>query len=356
MDACPGPCSSGLWTVLEGEQTFFVGSLDAEGDGIEGSYQLYRLDGGQPEKLTRLTAFLGDGPGGGIGYVAQVGSRLVFNAADAEHGAEPRAVDLAPEFCVPSAVTLCLGGGRFRAEVEWTDFSGGTGSGQANTLTKDSGSFWFFDPANLELVVKVIDGTAINGNHWVFFGSLSNVAFTLTVTDLHTGAEAVYANPSGRFASRGDTNALPSPAAGSKWDPVASSGASNKTAGKIVDLKEAAESMPSGACQASDISLCIGGRFLASVDWKDFQGGRGVGHALPLTDDTGGFWFFDSANVELMIKILDGTSINGSRWVFYGSLSDVEFDLTVVDTETGQAKVYRNESGTFASVGDLEAF
>ncbi|MGH9362042.1 MAG: hypothetical protein ACRD2T_09000, partial [Thermoanaerobaculia bacterium] len=102
-----------------------------------------------------------------------------------------------------------LKGGRFAVEVAWSDFSGGRGAGRAVPLTADTGSFWFFDDANLELVVKVLDGRGLNGKFWVFYGALSSVEYTLTVTDTQTGRVATYANPSGRLASRGDTAALP---------------------------------------------------------------------------------------------------------------------------------------------------
>jgi hypothetical protein len=42
----------------------------------------------------------------------------------------------------------------------------------------------------------------------VFYGSLTNVAFTLTVTDTATGRSRVYENPQGHFASSGDTAAF----------------------------------------------------------------------------------------------------------------------------------------------------
>lgn len=110
--------------------------------------------------------------------------------------------------CQPGPTTLCLRGGRFAARVAWEDFQGGSGDGQALPLTSDTGAFWFFDDQNLELFVKVLDGTPVNGFYWVFYGSLSNVGFTLTVTDTLTGEPRVYENPSRTFASHGDTTAF----------------------------------------------------------------------------------------------------------------------------------------------------
>lgn len=68
------------------------------------------------------------------------------------------------------------------------------------------------------------------------------------------------------------------------------------------------------------------------------------------------FWFFGSENVELVVKILDGTAVNDHFWVFYGALSNVEYELTVTDTATGEVNVYTNPAGRFASVADTGAF
>ncbi|HKH49025.1 MAG TPA: hypothetical protein VKM72_30540 [Thermoanaerobaculia bacterium] len=105
---------------------------------------------------------------------------------------------------------LCLNGGRFRAEVVWhVSPSGPEGEGQPISLTADTGAFWFFSPANLELVVKVLDGTPVNAHFWVFYGSLTDVEFDLTVTDTLTGQERTYHNPAGTMASKADTQAFP---------------------------------------------------------------------------------------------------------------------------------------------------
>jgi hypothetical protein len=50
---------------------------------------------------------------------------------------------------------------------------GGRGSGR--TRTSDFGFFWFFEAANLELAVKVLDGRAINGHFWVFWAAMSTI-------------------------------------------------------------------------------------------------------------------------------------------------------------------------------------
>ena len=269
--------------------------------------------------------------------------------------------------CVADGQKLCLQQKRFEVEVTWSDFEGNAGSGRAVPLTADTGSFWFFDAANVEVVVKVLDGRAINDHFWVFYGALSNVEYEITVTDTETGAVQRYLNPSGAFASVGDTRAFtadgePGARRGDGPDPVA-----GVVFGDAIVLDPDAVFDPGnlsglGAPQGSPCvpdatSLCLnGGRFHVEVEWADFIGNSDFGRAVPLTDDTGSFWFFDSANVELVLKVLDGRAINGHFWVFYGALSNVEYRVIVTDTVTGEVQVYLNPSGEFASRGDTQAF
>jgi ligand-binding sensor domain-containing protein len=113
-----------------------------------------------------------------------------------------------------------------------------------------------------------------------------------------------------------------------------------------------------GSCSAGPTTLCLNGnRFQVEVAWRAANlGTAGPGMAVPLTGDTGAFWFFTSANVELVIKVVDGRPVNGAFWAFYGAMSDVEYTITVTDTATGEQKIYRNPQGTLASVADTAAF
>ncbi len=115
--------------------------------------------------------------------------------------------------CIPGPTVLCLGGGRFQVEVTWKDFQGNAGRGtvvsQALGASDDSGLFWFFTPDNWELLVKVLDGCAVNGRHWVFAAGTTTVEHTLKVTDTATGEVAVWTNPPGRASPAiTDTQAL----------------------------------------------------------------------------------------------------------------------------------------------------
>lgn len=116
-------------------------------------------------------------------------------------------VSVLPEPCAVGADTLCLSSNRFSVQVSWTTQSA-SGVARAVPLTADTGYFWFFNPSNIELVVKLLDARAVNGRFWVFYGALSDVDYTITVTDTQTGAVKTYRNPQGRLASVADTEAF----------------------------------------------------------------------------------------------------------------------------------------------------
>jgi 6-phosphogluconolactonase (cycloisomerase 2 family) len=113
--------------------------------------------------------------------------------------------------CVPGLTTLCLGeNGRFQVEVAWRNFEGETGFGTKVTESPDSGLFWFFDSANWEMLVKVVNGCDFNGHFWVFAAATTNVDYTLTVTDTLSGTAAAFHNPLGVSSTAiADTQALP---------------------------------------------------------------------------------------------------------------------------------------------------
>ncbi|MCG8457975.1 MAG: GDSL-type esterase/lipase family protein [Holophagales bacterium] len=261
-----------------------------------------------------------------------------------------------PEPCVAGTETLCLNGERFELEVEWEDFDGNVGRGQAEMLTSDTGYFWFFDEANIELVVKVLDGRELNGAFWVFFGALSDVEYTMRVRDSETGRVKTYFNPLGELASRGDTVAFPEESAllqGGAASPAVAAG----SAGVIQLPGPGPRSGEKMGCETAGNVLCLNGkRFAVEADWRDFDDLEGRGLAHDITDDTGYFYFFQETNVELVVKVLDARTINGNYWLFYGSLSNVEFELRARDTETGDQVVYQNPLGEFGSRADVNAF
>jgi hypothetical protein len=126
----------------------------------------------------------------------------------------PAGQDEALAACTPDDATLCLNSSRFQVHTQWVSSDGRTGSGHAVVLTGDTGYFWFFSANNVEMIVKVLDGRAINSNFWVFAGGLTNVKVIITVTDTQTGSVKVYLNPqTTAFQPIQDTGPFASPPA-----------------------------------------------------------------------------------------------------------------------------------------------
>ncbi len=111
--------------------------------------------------------------------------------------------------CQPDEQTLCLGAGdRFQITARWTA-QGTNGPGRPVTLALDSGAFWFFDAANLEMNVKVLDGCGLNDRFWVFLSGLTDVGVEVKVVDTATGNTWTHSHAPGTpLQPRLDTNAL----------------------------------------------------------------------------------------------------------------------------------------------------
>ncbi|MFN7961196.1 MAG: hypothetical protein U0002_07980 [Thermoanaerobaculia bacterium] len=231
---------------------------------------------------------------------------------------------------------------RFAVLVRWRDHQNHTGRGQALPLRQDSGGFWFFNAGAAELIVKVLDARTLNQAWWVFFGSLSDVEYSVTVVDTQARRLRTYLNPEGRLASFADTAAFVETSAASPAAPA----------------EPRAGTGGGGGCASGDPGrLCLAeGRFEVQVAWQLPDGQSGIGTAASLSDASGTFTFFGPENIELLVKILDGRELNGHWWVFYGALSNVAYQLTVVDHATGQTQVYGNPAGTMASAADTSTF
>jgi hypothetical protein len=255
--------------------------------------------------------------------------------------------------CAADATTLCLNSGRFRVQVAWTTPDGRSGAGQAVAVTGDTGYFWFFSSGNVEMVIKVVDGRAVNSSFWVFAGGLTNVDVVVTVTDVQTGAVKTYRNPQGTpFQPIQDTSAFVAAATSA---PAGEESATTSGAAAFARL------FPRdllAACTGNATTLCLNnGRFQAQVQWTAGDGSTGAGQAVPLSGDTGYFWFFSPNNVEMVVKVVDGCSVFSTFWVFGGGLTNVNVVLTVTDTKTGAVRTYTNPQGTaFQPIQDTGAF
>jgi hypothetical protein len=113
--------------------------------------------------------------------------------------------------CTPGPTTLCLNGNRFQVSATFQTATQ-SGAAQVVKLTDDTGYLWFFNPANVETVLKVLNACVPSlGNHyWFFAGGLTNVFTQIRVTDTTTGFTRVYTNPLNEpFQPIQDTSAFP---------------------------------------------------------------------------------------------------------------------------------------------------
>ena len=100
--------------------------------------------------------------------------------------------------CEPDGKTLCLQDSRYQVVVDWWTGDGNSVAGSVvHAGTNDSGLFTFFDRENWEILIKVLDGCALNGHVWVFGASTTDLGYAIRVTDTVTGLVKEYRNEPG---------------------------------------------------------------------------------------------------------------------------------------------------------------
>ena len=265
--------------------------------------------------------------------------------------------------CQPDAVTRCFQDSRFAVEMDW--WTGGDQSGSARVVhegTDDSGLLYFFEPGdNWEVLIKVLDGCAVNGHVWVFGASATTLGYSIRVTDTVTGEMREYRNEDGtRSPAITDTGAFPNSCgnAGASAS-LGTSGSGVAPIDPAAGLVAVASASADGGCTETATSLCLlGSRYEVSMRWSTVEGEEGVGRVLrPRTADSGLFYFFGPDNWEMLVKVLDGCHFNGRDWVFAASATDVGLDLVVRDTVTGEVRNYTKDPGVPArAIVDVGAF
>jgi streptogramin lyase len=112
--------------------------------------------------------------------------------------------------CGPAATTLCLGG-RFGVTAAWTN-GVSSGTGRAAAITANAGYFWFSDPSNLEVLVKILNFCPSAGHFGIYVNGLTHLGVTVTVTDTRTGTSKDYVNADGTpFSLIFDGSTFPCP-------------------------------------------------------------------------------------------------------------------------------------------------
>ncbi|MEM8996691.1 MAG: hypothetical protein AAGF23_18035, partial [Acidobacteriota bacterium] len=181
------------------------------------------------------------------------------------------------------------------------------------------------------------------------------------IQDTDAFATCIAAGPTAPSPSDVATDVVPAPDAAVELVALqAHLGALRRRAVAATEREFGAAPAPKADCIPSATTLCFGedGRFRVNAVWQTPDGGAGPATAVPFREDTGLFWFFDSSNVEVIVKVLDACGEPFDRfWVFAGGLTNVDVQLQVTDTVTGEARVYRNPQGQrFKPIQDTAAF
>lgn len=259
--------------------------------------------------------------------------------------------------CRPSSSVLCLGDGRFSVSAYFATQQNSSSlfPSKVQPLTRDTGYLTFFDPNNVEVVVKVIDACRDYGHYWVFVAGLTDVAVFIGVHDRFTLEGKSYFNRFGdpfkpvvdlaAFATC-DAPVPPDFLVEPLWEP-----------------ESAPQALPNrieGGCGGDpSTTLCLDNRFRVEVEWQTARGEQGVGSPGSLTANAGYFSFFGPDNIEIVVKALDACSpnLNQRYWIFAAGLTDVAVTMRITDTFTDQEKIYFSPLGQpFQPILDIEAF
>ncbi len=103
----------------------------------------------------------------------------------------------------------------------------------------------------------------------------------------------------------------------------------------------------------AEFTLCLKDRF--QIEIVNAEGSPG---SVLTSDEQGGlFFFFSPDEVDALVSIVNGCGLNQHFWVHAAAATDVEFDLTVTDTSTGESRLYFNPLGQLPEpITDTEAF
>jgi hypothetical protein len=108
--------------------------------------------------------------------------------------------------CRPSATTLCLLNGRFAVSVKWSNPGNSTsGAATGKLFSSEVGTFVFTDPGNIELMTKLIQ---FPDRITFFWGALTDLAYTITVTDTTSGTTKTYQGADGKLCGGLDNDAF----------------------------------------------------------------------------------------------------------------------------------------------------
>ena len=113
----------------------------------------------------------------------------------------------------------------------------------------------------------------------------------------------------------------------------------------------------SATCTANATTMCLENDRFAVTGTVVAQGETKQLQMVGLTPDTGFGWFLNEQNLEIFVKVLDGCAINDRFWVFLGGLTNLQVELQVRNTITGQVFTKTNPPRTnFQTESDTSFF
>ncbi len=120
--------------------------------------------------------------------------------------------------CTRTSNAACLVSSRFQVTAVYDNTATGAGVGQVMSFSgtraesNESVFYYFTDPSNFEMGIKVLDACSFSGSFWVFIGGLTNQGWNVNVLDTQTGRKKTYANSLGTTTvTVTDTAAFPCP-------------------------------------------------------------------------------------------------------------------------------------------------
>lgn len=233
---------------------------------------------------------------------------------------------------------LALLRGRFEARLFWrTSPAAAWSEAPGGSITDQSGVFSPFSRERAEVEVQILDGRPLSGTFWVFVASMTDVELELEVRDRVQGTVWRHHQPAGPPRSVAEFAAFPQPP--------------QPTGGSLPQ--------PFSADLAKEERVVAGlGRFAVRVTRPNPAGGPPLAvRGSLIFGETAAFAFFDPESADLLVNLIDGRALNGKYWVYGGSLTDQEFDVTIEDLATRTVVwTYHHEYGTFAGFTDSNAF
>ncbi len=216
-------------------------------------------------------------------------------------------------------------------------FLGGTSAVASSIPAQPGAAFYAFDLSGSGVVLPA--GSVYVGAHWQAFYS-GGTQFIDMLGDRSAGTPL--------RASFESTNN------GGSWTSMSS--VFPTAIPRAMAIRADPGTTPS-TCTPSATTMCLNNnRFAVSASFQT-PTQSGVAQVVKLTPDTGYFWFFSSSNVEAVVKIINGCSLNNRYWVFAGGLTDVDVHIVVTDTAQGTTRTYDNNQGVaFQPIQDTGAF